>query len=348
MKLTFDSYKCWDIEEKDYPANGNTEDKIKFILGYAILAPSTFNSQPWKVEINNNTVDIYLDKTRITKKSDKTGRFAHVSIGCFIENLRIASVRFGWKTAIDYQLKSKNSFDHIATIKFSEKGRTNDKLFWAIKNRATNRSLSLNKSLPQKILNELRQLVKNEDELQFLYRSNLQKLIAISVLGDNNLWKNFSFRKEHAGWVRHNLSRRYDGMPAFGVGSGLLASFLATPVILSPIFPLLQAYKNKKALESTSCFAVLCSKDKSLDWVKLGMLYEKISLCLTLNGVAVSPMGQFIEDDEARNELKHLLAHNSNLDPQLFFRLGYPSKSVEHSPRYPVNKIILIPASPRQ
>ena len=38
----------WEIKESDYPAGAKPEEKLKFLLRYAILAPSSHNSQLWK------------------------------------------------------------------------------------------------------------------------------------------------------------------------------------------------------------------------------------------------------------------------------------------------------------
>lgn len=44
-----------DIQRKinisDFPEKGSLEFQIKFVLNYAILAPSTHNSQPWLFKI---------------------------------------------------------------------------------------------------------------------------------------------------------------------------------------------------------------------------------------------------------------------------------------------------------
>jgi hypothetical protein len=41
------STEAWDVRESDFPINGSDEEKLKFLLSYAILAPSSHNSQPW-------------------------------------------------------------------------------------------------------------------------------------------------------------------------------------------------------------------------------------------------------------------------------------------------------------
>src|SRR5690606_9040514 len=104
-------YHPWQIDSGNYPNHAPLEEQIKFMLGYAILAPSTFNSQPWLCQIEHNKVLIYINYQRMPHKSDKQGRFGLVSIGCFLENLLIASQALGWTSnvQINHKISSKDS-----------------------------------------------------------------------------------------------------------------------------------------------------------------------------------------------------------------------------------------------
>lgn len=339
--MKFDSYKAWDIEAKDFPENGTTNEKIKFVLGYAILAPSTFNSQPWKCKLEGNVLDIYLDKSKITKRSDKTERFAHISVGAFLENLLVAADYFGLISDLKISLDDSAKLKHIATMKFTDGKMNKNPLFDAIKKRTTNRSPSQNKIIDRKILKEIEEIEDKNNEIIILDEKFKEEIISVSKTGDFNIWTEFEFRKEHVGWVRTNITRKYDGMPAFGVNAGLVPSFVAPLMILSPIFPKFQMKKNVKALKSTSQFVVICGMDNFESWLNLGIVFEKISLLLASYGISVSPMGQFIEDKSAREMLKKLIKPNSQFSPQIFFRIGYPTLHVKHSPRYPVKKILI-------
>jgi len=37
----------WHVPEEVYPAAGTSEEKLRFMLNYAVLAPSGHNTQPW-------------------------------------------------------------------------------------------------------------------------------------------------------------------------------------------------------------------------------------------------------------------------------------------------------------
>ena len=69
--ITADS---WSISAEDFPANGATPEKWKFFLSYAVLAPSSHNSQPWLFHVRNNTLELYADRRRACPVVDPNDR----------------------------------------------------------------------------------------------------------------------------------------------------------------------------------------------------------------------------------------------------------------------------------
>ena len=339
-----DNLKAWSIPEENFPYKAVLRTQIEFLLGYAILAPSTFNSQPWKCSFLDNKLQVFLDTSRMPRKSDKTGRFAYMSIGCFIENLLISAHYFGLSYKLSLELITEGNMIHIATISFSGKteATSNEKLlFKSIPKRVTNRSLYLSKTVPEDILKSIIQMTNDDQKVALFDKKFTEAICDISSKADFRIWSDNEFRKEHVGWVRNNLTKLYDGMPAYGVGIRTIPSFFAKPIILSRIFPKIQASKNIKSLKSTQNYAMILSDSSPIQIVKVGMLFERISLYLTSIGLSAAPMGQFIEDHVAQESLKETVAPKETKMPQLFFRIGYPSKKTPHSPRIPVKNILL-------
>jgi len=44
----------WKICAETFPADGSAEEKLGFVLNYALLAPSTHNTQPWLFSIRGD------------------------------------------------------------------------------------------------------------------------------------------------------------------------------------------------------------------------------------------------------------------------------------------------------
>ena len=92
---------AWKIKEENFPETGGIEEKIRFLLNYAILAPSFHNTQPWKFSIKGNNIEVYADFTRQLPEVDPEKRELYISVGCAISNLLIAAEHFGF----GYKLK---------------------------------------------------------------------------------------------------------------------------------------------------------------------------------------------------------------------------------------------------
>src|SRR5689334_4164473 len=101
-----------EINEKDYLAATSDNDKIRFLLRYAQLAPSTHNIQPWLFKVAAPVLKIYFNPKLTLPEGDALGRDLYISIGCCIENLVTAATYFGLKTEVAY----KDGADNLAAV----------------------------------------------------------------------------------------------------------------------------------------------------------------------------------------------------------------------------------------
>ncbi|NOJ27045.1 MAG: hypothetical protein DA330_03425, partial [Nitrososphaera sp.] len=94
--------QAWNISEKDFPSKGSTADKLRFMLNYAVLAPSGHNTQPWLFKIIDDGVEIYADRSRALPVVDPDDRELIISCGAALSYLQLAMRHFGYadKTAI--------------------------------------------------------------------------------------------------------------------------------------------------------------------------------------------------------------------------------------------------------
>src|SRR5512137_1296781 len=87
---------AWNVKEADFPSAGTISDQLKFLLNYAVLAPSGPNTQPWKFKIKENEISLIADFGRSLPVVDPTDRTLYISHGCLLTNLFIAAERFGF------------------------------------------------------------------------------------------------------------------------------------------------------------------------------------------------------------------------------------------------------------
>src|SRR3712207_9303545 len=85
----------WKVSEGEFPKSGDAEEKLHFLLNYAVLAPSGHNTQPWLFRVRANEVELYADRTRGLPVVDPEDRALIISCGAALFYLRVAIRHFG-------------------------------------------------------------------------------------------------------------------------------------------------------------------------------------------------------------------------------------------------------------
>ena len=139
---------AWNISETDFPAKGSSYEKIKFMLHYAILAPSSHNTQPWIFKVRDNEIELYADRTRELPMVDPDDRALTINCGAALYHLQLAMYHFGYSERVEPFPESENR-DLVARIRAIGRSSKEDEqstdehsssLFYAITKRRTNRS----------------------------------------------------------------------------------------------------------------------------------------------------------------------------------------------------------------
>jgi hypothetical protein len=81
-------------------------EQIAYLLRYAILAPSSHGSQPWRFSVIQNTVELRPDLLPWLR-AHSTSRELDISLGCALENLLIAAERFGFGHEVVYPVDGR-------------------------------------------------------------------------------------------------------------------------------------------------------------------------------------------------------------------------------------------------
>lgn len=116
------------------------KETIQKILEAGVQAPSGSNSQPWRFEVADETVSIFMvpEKDHPVLNVNQWGTL--FAIGALIENISITAGHYGLRPIFGYFPDKKNR-NLVADLKFdTQDGNGNDEgLFDAIWKRATNR-----------------------------------------------------------------------------------------------------------------------------------------------------------------------------------------------------------------
>jgi hypothetical protein len=336
------NFAAWEVKESDFPERGTTEDQLRYLLRYAILAPSGPNSQPWKFAVNINTISVYADLKRSLPFVDPTNRTLFMSVGCAIANLLVAGAHFGFSPRLDYFPKGQEN-DLVAEVKFERKARTaSEDLFAQITRRQTTKDRYEDRKIDNSLLADLRTCI-GEDEpgfhLQYMVtKDEKSALVDLMARAHHIQLSNKYFRSNLASWLRNNWTTEPDGMPlyTFGVPDAISLGFPAA----FKEFDLSEAviYRDSGLISGCGAMGVLSSDgDDKLAWAKCGRLLETYLLKAASYDIRASFFSQPIGLPQLREELMNMIKEGY---PQILFGLGY-SVPVKHTPRRALEDVLI-------
>ncbi|MBA4068099.1 MAG: nitroreductase [Isosphaera sp.] len=331
------------VSETDYPGAGSASEKLGFLLNYAVLAPSSHNTQPWLFRPAGDWVEVLADRTRSLPIADPDGRALVISCGAALGNLRVALRRFG-HCGEERDFPDDRQPDLLARVGLGDRHPTTAgdvALFDALPRRRTNRRAFDPRPVPDELLRALVaaaaddgvwvQVVSGEDR-----RAAVAELVAE---GDVAQASDQSFRRELAAWMRPNWSRRRDGMPGYAHGLGAVSSLLGPVVIRTFDWGRGRAAADRRLSLGSPALAVLGTDgDGPEDWLAAGRALATVLLRARAGGVDASFLNQPIEVPGLRARLRALLGTPGH--PQLLVRMGY-GPAVRATPRRPVSEVTL-------
>ncbi len=137
---------------------GTYDDPRLRALSWAILAPNSHNMQPWKVDLSTpDTAVLYADLDRLLPQTDPFNRQITVSLGCFLELMRLAALEDGF--AVDVDLfpdgTDPDGLDArpVAVCRFRPSDAAPDPLFaWAGQRRSNKEPYDRTRPVPPEVL----------------------------------------------------------------------------------------------------------------------------------------------------------------------------------------------------
>jgi hypothetical protein len=121
---------------------------LHYILRAGIQASSGDNVQPWKFQVNENTISLYLDRNADNSFFNVNQLASIISCGAVIENMRIAATLFGLAADIKLLPDDRNE-SLMATVSLSNSGCESDPLSAMIWQRQTNRKFYSKAPIPE-------------------------------------------------------------------------------------------------------------------------------------------------------------------------------------------------------
>ncbi|HEY7148242.1 MAG TPA: hemerythrin domain-containing protein [Gaiellaceae bacterium] len=330
-----------DLEARDFPRRGLPAEKLAYLLQYAVLAPSSHNSQPWRFRLRDDAVELLADRSRALPVVDPDDRELTMSCGAALLTLRAAIRQHGLMPEVEL-LPDGSDPDLLARVRLGERrppARADRLLFWAISARQTNRNAFEPRPVPEELLAELRLAVEEEGAQVkiFEHDEDRRRLADLVAEADKRQFADGSFRRELAAWMHRSRRRSRDGMPI---------ESLHIPKPIDPIAPFVVrtfdvgrgvAAHDRKIADGSPVLAVLGTPgDEPRDWLIAGQALARLLLRAAQDGVSASFLNQPIEVAELRAPVSELARIGV---PQIVLRMGY-GPPVKPTPRRPLSDVV--------
>jgi Nitroreductase family len=328
----------WKVLPEDFPADFPIQEQLKYLLQYAVLAPSTKNTQPWRFSIGENTIGVFADLTRSQPVADCGRRELYISLGCALENLLVASEQFAFRHEVTYFPQSTND-ELAAIVNFHQGGRpsiyragiTLASIIARHTERGSYREEPVTKEVRDRLLHScdtpgLRVDLTDDPRIR-------SRVVELNLHADEMEFADPAFRQELGYWV---------GQGVFSTGTPRLLSRL-TGLLLSRVNLGRAIGKRNAALLSGAPLVGLISArtDDRTSQVRTGQALERLWLHATRIGIALQPMSQALEVPSLRAELARVIPESGWI-PEQVFRIGYPIRPPEqHTPRRSLDQVVL-------
>jgi hypothetical protein len=326
----------WKVSIQDFPSTLPIQTQLKYLLQYAVMAPSTRNTQPWRFSIGQNTIGIFADLTRWQPVSDRDRRELYISLGCALENLLVAAEQFAFRYEVQY-FPERSKDDLVATVTLYPGGapspdRTGVSLN-SIMARRTQHGPYRDEPIPEVVRQRLLHCSCAPGlRLDLTDDSSIRaRVVELNLHADEMEYADPKFRKELGYWV---------GQGVFGASRLLsrLSGFLLARVNLGQTV----GKYNAALLSSAPLIGLISAQnDDRISQVRTGQALERMWLHATRAGIALQPMSQALEIPSLRAELARIIPEAGWI-PQQVFRIGYPMRpEKQHTPRRSPDQVLV-------
>lgn len=327
------------IDIQEFFQLNSPRERILFLLKFAVLAPSTHNTQPWKVSIKDDSCRVYIDLSRQLPEADKHKRDMYISLGTFMKNLEIAS------KALDVYKKievTDQKSTHVATVYFrnlttppNDAYKNYRELLSALQTRSNYRGKFGKITINDKLKRELSGMCEKPLIMSLMFdKEIITELGDLTSSGLKAAYKNPRFRKEIGTRVNFNLSRKKTGIPGYSLRLPLIASFVIPKIMkVKDIGDKLAQLNYKSFVTSSGVVVISATKDDKVTWLKIGRSAQEVMIYLESKGICCSIFVAAIENEELNQKIKQAIGLKDGLKPQFLFCLGAPTLPKVYSPR---------------
>ncbi len=342
--------EAWSVSEYEFPHEGTPQDKLAFCVRYAILAPSSYNTQPWQFEVKGNECRLYADRRYALPIIDPDDRALIIACSNALFNLRLALHYFGYSETTEFIPDQENE-DLLAKLTLGDKieGESDDMqekaLFKSITEFEKNHGAFLDKPVSQEDMDDFKTACSAEGAWLYVCDQDEKKTIINMVAEADRIQSmNKNFRREICLWTDKRREESYDGVPEYG------ASFSAVMNQFTPHVIRRFEGENKEAVTDADfathipLLVILGTiSGGAQERMMTGQALMRLCLLVQSKGLSLSPLNQVCEVPEMRLRLHDEI--NQQGRAHVILRMGYGGKT-KHSARRPLSAVLKVNGKP--
>ena len=378
MALTALGYRAWDrgvfagatgpVYASWDEWRGSILDGFRRPLRAAVLAASPHNTQPWQFEESNEAITVYADRSRHLGSFDPFRREMHLGLGCAIENFALAARTFGLAADVHvvngrFEVSPGSQPVRAAQMMPRRTRRSDDPLVDAIPMRRTNRGPYRDRTIAPDRLHELVELAKLGSSLPvrvvFLSDDVARREVgALIVEATERIVADHEMSLDSFRWIRtgrRDVLVHRDGVTIDTAGAGRLKTLAAKflPNLNAAVIDRIWLDATRATQTATAAvFGMMLVPDR-LDMastIAAGRAWQRLHLAATLLGLAAQPLNQPVEMIDRNQMLGRADEFGPGLascsgenewEPTFVFRLGYAERQAPHSPRRPLENVMV-------
>jgi len=341
MGETFDPRVTpWQIDASEFHELESRREQMEFLLRFAVLAPSSRNTQPWMFRVTDEGIDVFADFTRRLLTIDPDDRELLMSVGAAVANLRVAAAHYGFTTNVRYDVPPARAL--VASITVCETCLPDPglaSLFRAIPKRHTNRALFDHQPIDPRIWARIRDVLDSFPEtFRVVLAEEKHQAAELIDYAERLLMTRPAMRAEMADWIRADGGLHTDGIPAAAFGVPRVLASGASWFVRQFKAGAWHGAHDRRLADSASALVIVCAGDDRVSLLQAGQALEQLLLTITDAGLQYSFLNQAIQMKSLRTRVQILAG--SKRPAQLLIRIGSSLPADEMTPRRTVESVL--------
>jgi hypothetical protein len=304
------------------------------LVAAAVLAPSDWNSQPWRFEVDGS-IRVVADTRRVLPALDPARRGMMISLGAALENLLVAARAYGLRPSVTYFPRGRTD-PVVAEVSWTSGDTPRDvSLFQAIPARRTNRRGFDGRGIFRENRAMLAAQVPEGYRLHWMdSEDEIRDLADVARAAAEARARDRKSAAEQLAWMRFGddeAERRGDGITVDALEHGGFAHWFAgryfDPKSRFHRFGIEASGRRTHSWIRSSGGVGLLAAEKSGEsvWLLGGQAYQRIALKATQLGIAHQPVNDAIDLADYRDDVLGRFSATGT-EPLMLVRFGHAKR----------------------